>query len=187
MADLLLVDEAHRTAGRTGKRAAALHHDEALPARRRLYMTATPKVMTTRGGEGNESALSMDDLDTFGPRLFSYPFANAILDGWLDDYRVVVIGVTRSEVLRILRGVGDTAALELTGASVRTMVVQAALGKAAVEFGLPGQRVQRLHRHPGRHPRESAGTVSAQGPAHRRARRRRPEHQRTPGGTEPAE
>ena len=134
--DLLVVDEAHRTAGRMGKQAAALHHDEVLPARRRLYMTATPKVMTTRHGDGDAAPLSMDNADTFGRRLFTYPFADAIADGWLDDYRVVVIGVTRGEVLRMLRGVGDSAALELTGASLRTMVVQAALGKAAVEFGL---------------------------------------------------
>jgi superfamily II DNA or RNA helicase len=134
--DLLVVDEAHRTAGRMGKQAAALHRDEVLPARRRLYMTATPKVMTTRRGDGDTAALSMDNPDTFGHCLFTYPFADAIADGWLDDYRVVVIGVTRGEVLRVLRGVGDTAALGLTGASLRTMVVQAALGKAAVEFGL---------------------------------------------------
>jgi len=135
-ADLLVVDEAHRTAGRMEKQAAALHHDEVLPARRRLYMTATPKVMTTRRGDSDAAALSMDSPDTFGPRLFTYPFADAIADGWLDDYRVVVIGVTRGEVLRMLRGVGDAAAVELAGASVRTMVVQAALGKAAMEFGL---------------------------------------------------
>src|SRR6266511_2515693 len=70
--DLLVVDEAHRTAGRMGKQAAALHYDEVLPARRRLYMTATPKAMTTRHGDGDAAALSMDSADTFGRRLFTY-------------------------------------------------------------------------------------------------------------------
>ncbi len=98
-ADLLVVDEAHRTAGPTGKLSAGLHRDAVLPAWRRLYMTATPKVMTTRTGDTYNAALSMDNQDTFGRHVFSYPFAHAIRDGWLDDYRVVVIGVTRSEVL----------------------------------------------------------------------------------------
>lgn len=131
--DLLVVDEAHRTAGPAGKNSAAVHHDESLPARRRLYMTATPKLMSVRQGA---AALSMDSLETFGPHLYTYSFADGIRDRWLDDYRVVVVGVTRTEVLDMLRGAAEGAAVQMSGASVRTMVVQAALGKAAAEFGL---------------------------------------------------
>lgn len=136
VADLLVVDEAHRSAGPAGKQSAALHYDQVLPARRRLYMTATPKLTATRTGGGHRGGLSMDDQDTFGPQVFTYPFAQAIRDGWLDDYRVVVIGVTHAEVLRMLNAAHENAALPLANASVRAMVVQAALGKAAVEFGL---------------------------------------------------
>ncbi|MFD9223698.1 hypothetical protein ACFWDI_27720 [Streptomyces sp. NPDC060064] len=38
------VDEAHRTAGRLGKAWAAIHHDAQIPAARRLYLTATPRI-----------------------------------------------------------------------------------------------------------------------------------------------
>jgi predicted helicase len=49
VADLLIVDEAHRSAGRGHKLASALHHDETFPARRRLYVTATPRLFRGAG------------------------------------------------------------------------------------------------------------------------------------------
>ncbi|RFS43608.1 hypothetical protein D0Q02_26675 [Micromonospora craniellae] len=48
VADLLVIDEAHHTAGWSGKHVALVHRDEHLPATRRLYMTATPRVLGTR-------------------------------------------------------------------------------------------------------------------------------------------
>ena len=44
-ADLLVCDEAHRCTGRTSKRFARPLFDEFLPARRRLFLTATPKLI----------------------------------------------------------------------------------------------------------------------------------------------
>jgi len=41
--DLVIIDEAHRTAGRGDGVWKTVHSDEAIPARRRLYMTATPR------------------------------------------------------------------------------------------------------------------------------------------------
>ncbi|MCX4791595.1 DEAD/DEAH box helicase family protein [Streptomyces sp. NBC_01221] len=43
--DLVVVDEAHRTAGCLGKAWAGIHHDDQVPATSRLYLTATPPVM----------------------------------------------------------------------------------------------------------------------------------------------
>jgi hypothetical protein len=45
VADLLVVDEAHRTAGAPGKTFAQVHEDGFVAARRRLYMTATPRLL----------------------------------------------------------------------------------------------------------------------------------------------
>ncbi|MBT2470431.1 Helicase associated domain protein [Streptomyces sp. ISL-66] len=42
--DLIVVDEAHRTSGRIGKPWAVVHDNTRIPAVRRLYMTATPRV-----------------------------------------------------------------------------------------------------------------------------------------------
>ncbi|MGW5330897.1 Helicase associated domain protein [Streptomyces sp. NPDC004014] len=46
--DVVLVDEAHRTSGSFAKAWAAVHDQEQLPAMRRLYMTATPRIWEER-------------------------------------------------------------------------------------------------------------------------------------------
>ncbi|MEU1605999.1 DEAD/DEAH box helicase [Micromonospora matsumotoense] len=137
-ASLLVIDEAHHTAGWPGKHVALVHRDEHLPATRRLYMTATPRVLSARrrAGRGGEDVLSMDDADTFGPVHYSYPFASAIADGWLDDYRIVVIGVTSAVALATLRRLDPSAVVHAGAAPLRTGVVQTALACAVAEFGL---------------------------------------------------
>ncbi|MGX4657894.1 DEAD/DEAH box helicase family protein [Micromonospora sp. SCSIO 07396] len=137
-ASLLVVDEAHHTAGWPGKHVALVHRDEHLPAARRLYMTATPRILSRRrrAGRGGEDVLSMDNADVFGPVHYSYPFASAIADGWLDDYRIVVIGVTSAEALAALRRLAPHAVVRAGAAPLRTAVVQTALARAATEFGL---------------------------------------------------
>ncbi|MFB7374167.1 Helicase associated domain protein [Streptomyces sp. NPDC056222] len=46
--DLVVVDEAHRTSGSVGKAWAGVHRQEVIPAMRRLYMTATPRIWMER-------------------------------------------------------------------------------------------------------------------------------------------
>ncbi|MFF3727753.1 Helicase associated domain protein [Streptomyces erythrochromogenes] len=46
--DLVVVDEAHRTSGSAGKAWADIHRQEVIPAMRRLYMTATPRIWMER-------------------------------------------------------------------------------------------------------------------------------------------
>ncbi|WP_331731906.1 Helicase associated domain protein (plasmid) [Streptomyces avidinii] len=46
--DLVIVDEAHRTSGSAGKAWADVHRQDVIPAMRRLYMTATPRVWMER-------------------------------------------------------------------------------------------------------------------------------------------
>ncbi|MFG1849632.1 DEAD/DEAH box helicase [Micromonospora carbonacea] len=137
-ADLLIVDEAHHTAGWAGKHGALVHRDEHLPARRRLYMSATPRLLPARlrtSGDGDD-VLSMDETSVFGPVCYTYPFTRAIGDGWLDDYRVVAIGVTSGQALDMLRELDPTAVVDTHTAPLRTMVVQTALARAAAEFNL---------------------------------------------------
>lgn len=138
-ADVLVVDEAHHTAGRDDKHAALLHDDATLPARRRLYLTATPRL----GDTGDDTvALSMDDPAVFGPVLYRYPFAQAIADKWLDDYRIAIVAVTRAELLPLLRtltGTGQPNAVndgEAADGPLRAAMVVAAMARAAAEFDL---------------------------------------------------
>ncbi|RFS40520.1 hypothetical protein D0Q02_30320 [Micromonospora craniellae] len=87
-------------------------------------------------GGGGEDVLSMDDAKVFGPVHYSYPFANAIADGWLDDYRIVVVGIASAEALETLRRLDPRAVVRAGAAPLRTAVVQTALVRAAAEFGL---------------------------------------------------
>lgn len=82
---LMICDEAHRLAGRPGKAFRAVLDQQAIPARKRLFMTATPQVPD---GDG---MLSMDDDALFGPVAHTVTFAEAIKAGLLCDYQVLVI------------------------------------------------------------------------------------------------
>ncbi|MFI1585594.1 Helicase associated domain protein [Embleya sp. NPDC020630] len=81
--DLVVVDEAHRTSGALGKSWAAVHDNRRLPAARRLYMTATPRIWEPPPGSAY-AALAEDppvpELDPMDPdpELDEW-------DGWQDD------------------------------------------------------------------------------------------------------
>lgn len=132
-AGLLLVDEAHRTAGSADKRTALIHDDDVLPARRRLYMTATPRVF---GAASVKAVVSMDDTAVYGPVLFNYPFSQAISDGYLDDYRLLVVGITRAEVLAVLRAASERVSPGAALPSEHSAMVQAAIARAARRYDL---------------------------------------------------
>ncbi|WP_244203523.1 DEAD/DEAH box helicase family protein, partial [Streptomyces rhizosphaericus] len=66
---LIAVDEAHRTSGHLGKRWAAVHDDELVPAHKRLYLTATPRIWSAGEPADDEDAslvASMDDPALYG-------------------------------------------------------------------------------------------------------------------------
>ncbi|MEU7244903.1 Helicase associated domain protein [Streptomyces sparsogenes] len=98
--DLVVVDEAHRTAGRLGKAWAAVHHDDQLPAARRLYLTATPRIWDPgedRDGD-TEAVASMDDEKIFGPVAYRLTLSDAIDLGLLADYQILIPVVTDAEL-----------------------------------------------------------------------------------------
>lgn len=144
VADVLVVDEAHRTAGAAGEHTALVHDDDRLPATRRLYMTATPRIMRSGRRRSKRAAtpradrrlLSLDDETVFGPVLYRYPFSRGIAEGWLDDSRLAVIGVTRAEVLGLLRDAGRDSRADTTSASVHHAMVHAAIARAAKQYDL---------------------------------------------------
>ncbi|MFH9426264.1 Helicase associated domain protein [Streptomyces sp. NPDC017529] len=99
--DLVVVDEAHRTSGSLGKAWADVHDQQIIPARRRLYMTATPRIWQERPNwevaEGirealpKEMAASMDDEEIFGPVLYKLSLASAVSRGLLARYQIIVV------------------------------------------------------------------------------------------------
>ncbi|WP_326726370.1 DEAD/DEAH box helicase [Streptomyces phaeochromogenes] len=99
--DLVVVDEAHRTAGRLGKAWAAIHHDDQVPAARRLYLTATPRIWDpddAPDGDEVETVVSMDDETLFGPVAYHLNLSDAIDLGLLADYQILVPVVTDADL-----------------------------------------------------------------------------------------
>ncbi|MGW7517838.1 Helicase associated domain protein [Streptomyces sp. NPDC054796] len=88
---IMIVDEAHRSAGAAGKTWGIVHDNVVLPAERRLYLTATPLIT-------GENAISMDDSKIYGPICKNVPFSRGIELGMLADYRLVVAVATSREV-----------------------------------------------------------------------------------------
>ncbi|MFF4291512.1 Helicase associated domain protein [Streptomyces sp. NPDC001633] len=99
--DLAVVDEAHRTSGSMGKAWADIHDQTKIPAHRRLYLTATPRIWQERlnreVAEGvrdplpREMAASMDDEKVFGPVLYKLSLASAVSRKLLARYQIIVL------------------------------------------------------------------------------------------------
>ncbi|MCK0515358.1 DEAD/DEAH box helicase family protein [Anaerobiospirillum sp. NML120448] len=72
-----------------------VHNDQYIHAKKRLYMTATPKIYGEAAKEqkdNNEVVLySMDDNDVFGPVFHSLNFDEAVQLGCLVDYKVLIL------------------------------------------------------------------------------------------------
>ncbi len=115
--DLAIADEAHRTTGAVleGRRQSGgrkvdfqeFHDDARLRTRKRLYMTATPRLYTERSknklAEQGVGVVDMGDYEVYGPELHRLPFAKAVDHAMLSDYRVIVLGVSEGSVTPGLR------------------------------------------------------------------------------------
>ncbi|WP_299477051.1 type ISP restriction/modification enzyme [uncultured Roseibium sp.] len=100
--DLIICDEAHRTTGVTLKDEddstfVRIHNNDYVAARKRLYMTATPRIFgdaAKRKADDHDANLaSMDDETKFGKDLFHRGFGWAVENELLTDYKVVVLAV----------------------------------------------------------------------------------------------
>ena len=107
--DLVVCDEAHRTTGhdapeRDRSSFLLVHDEDAVRARKRLYMTATPRLYGDAGKrKAQEHGIylaSMDDEAVYGPELHRLGFASAVEQGLLSDYRVVVLVINEETVAR---------------------------------------------------------------------------------------
>ncbi len=90
--DRMICDEAHRLAGRPRDAFRVPLDSRGMVARKRVFMTATPRVF---GGDGG---VSMDDPRVFGPVAHTLSFGDAITAGLITDYKVLVVGVREDEM-----------------------------------------------------------------------------------------
>ncbi|MGW2864516.1 Helicase associated domain protein [Streptomyces sp. NPDC001205] len=125
--DLIICDEAHRTAGDGNKAWARVLDDDLFPARHRLHMTATPRVLapgTDAHPLGTDVIASMNDPRLYGPVVFRLSLAEAIAEGLLADYEIVAVEVTEDDLRRALRRPGR---IDATSEGLRLAAAQVAL------------------------------------------------------------
>ncbi|GAA9018637.1 DEAD/DEAH box helicase family protein [Helicobacter pylori] len=115
--DLVICDEAHRTVGamyssneRDDKNAFTLcHSDGNIQAKKRLYMTATPKVYSesskARAKESDNAIYSMDDEGIFGEEIYTLNFTRAIALDLLTDYKVMILAVRKEDLSGVTNSV----------------------------------------------------------------------------------
>ena len=119
-AQVLIADEAHRTAGlrkkrNSGKTALSeqerrlrdftlCHDNDEFPARYRIYQTATPRIYdvrrVNREQAGDWIVRTMDDETVFGVELYRKSYTEAVRNGWLADYRIIAIGINDPEAYK---------------------------------------------------------------------------------------
>jgi len=100
--DLIICDEAHRTTGATlagedESNFVKVHSNDVIQGKKRLYMTATPRIfgdnVKSRAEEADAVLASMDDEKLFGKTLFYRGFSWAVQNNLLSDYKVVVLAM----------------------------------------------------------------------------------------------
>jgi predicted helicase len=106
--DIVICDEAHRTTGvkfadeEDTSHFVKVHENSCVKAKKRLYMTATPRVYGdyAKGKAKEASAIlcSMDDENIYGPEIYRLGFGEAVDRGLLSDYKVLVLTINRKEI-----------------------------------------------------------------------------------------
>ncbi len=100
--DLVICDEAHRTTGVTLSGEDESHfvkvHDAGfIQAKKRLYMTATPRIYgdeaKAKARDADAEVCSMDDPALFGEEFHRLGFGEAVGKSLLSDYKVLVLAV----------------------------------------------------------------------------------------------
>lgn len=146
--DLAIADEAHRCAGPTGAVFSTIVDATAIHARRRLFMTATPRYFTARvrrAAEGMDLEIaSMDDRKHFGPVFHRLSFGEAIARGLLSDYQVVIVGVDDAACRAQAERATLVSAAGLGVTDARSLASQIGLAKTMHDYDL--RRVVSFHR-----------------------------------------
>lgn len=90
--DLGIFDEAHKTVGVQGKRNAFALQDSNLPIKKRLFFTATQKIITADATPDDPDAsrvISMDDEALYGDVAYHLGFGEAARRGLISRFQVV--------------------------------------------------------------------------------------------------
>ena len=105
--DLIICDEAHRTTGvsladEDESAFTKVHNNDFIKAKKRLYMTATPRLYNdeTKSKAAQAEALlcSMDDVSLYGEEMYRIGFGEAVEKDLLTDYKVLILTLNKNDV-----------------------------------------------------------------------------------------
>lgn len=105
--DLIVCDEAHRTTGVTlaefdESAFVKVHSNDNILGKKRLYMTATPRIYGVKGKEKAKDVsaviCSMDDETLYGKEFYHISFGQAVEKELLTDYKVMILSLRGSEM-----------------------------------------------------------------------------------------
>ncbi len=105
--DLIICDEAHRTTGVTlsgenEKDFVKVHNAKFIQAKKRLYMTATPRLYSddakSKAAQADAVLASMDDEVLYGGEIYRIGFGEAVERGLLSDYKVLILTLSDKDV-----------------------------------------------------------------------------------------
>jgi predicted helicase len=113
--DLVICDEAHRTTGKKipGQQDESnfikVHNNDFIKAKKRLYMTATPRIFSENAKKSAElkdiELCSMDDETLYGKEFYHIGFGKAVEDGLLADYKVLVLTLSENDISSRMRDI----------------------------------------------------------------------------------
>lgn len=105
--DLIICDEAHRTTGvsLSGEDESAftkVHDDKYIKSKKRLYMTATPRLYSddakSKAAQAEAILCSMDDTKLYGEEIYRIGFGEAVERDLLTDYKVLILTLSDKDV-----------------------------------------------------------------------------------------
>ena len=138
--DLVICDEAHRLTGKNDAEFATALDDTKISAKKRLFMTATPRTYTAsvkaKASERGVEITSMDDETVFGKELHKLSFGQAIEKELLTDYRVVIVGVTDPQVQELIEQRELVSVAGTIETDARTLAAHIGLAKATKDYDL---------------------------------------------------
>ncbi len=105
--DLIICDEAHRTTGVTladedESAFTKVHDSNFIQAKKRLYMTATPRLYSddikSKAAQAEALLCSMDDAALYGQEIYRIGFGEAVERDLLADYKVLILTLNDKDV-----------------------------------------------------------------------------------------
>jgi predicted helicase len=105
--DLIVCDEAHRTTGVALSKEdessfTKVHDDNFISGKKRLYMTATPRLYSddvkSKAAQADAILCSMDDPSYYGEEIYRIGFGEAVERDLLTDYKVLILTLSENDV-----------------------------------------------------------------------------------------